>query len=130
MRGLEGGRQSLEVADPLADDVADLLLSAEKLGRSARGTNEGDVSAVSSALDEDGLDGGVGDGLVDGECVPRVNVAIHEDNVVGGSGRQITSTIVLVGLLDLELRFEVNSVHVRAEINPVLHGHQISEGLS
>ena len=50
-------RKGLEVSDPLAKDIADALLSGEELRRSARRTNEGDISAVSGALYEDGLDG-------------------------------------------------------------------------
>ena len=61
-----GGRERLVVSDPLANNVRDLLLSNLEVRRSTR-TSERDVSAVGSTVNEDGLDGRVGDGLVDGK---------------------------------------------------------------
>lgn len=58
-------QRTLEVGQPLANDAGNLDLSGLQLRRRSR-TPQRDVSAVSSAIDEDSLNRRVLDRLIDG----------------------------------------------------------------
>ena len=62
--------------------------------------------------------------------MPGINVTVDEEDVVSDEGGELGTSVVLVGLLDLEARLEVLAINVLAEVDPVLDRNHVTEGLS
>ena len=112
----------------MTNDISDLLLSNLKLRRSAI-ASEGRIGTVSGTIDENGVIRSVGNLLIDGERMPRIDVSVDKEDVIRDESGKILASVVLVRLLDLEGGLEILAVNVFAKIDPELDGDLISERL-
>lgn len=85
------------------------------------------VGAVSSAVDQDGLEGGRDVGC-DAQYVPGVDVTVDEEDV-GGSVLNVLATIVDVGLGDSLRWVEVLSEDVDAHLKAGVERNEVSKRL-